>query len=290
VSKEQPKSGEKPNVDEAVQFYMKKWNVSEEEALEKISQLVEERKAPTMENLFPEPLGPLSMKVQDMNQAVLSTAITRKKLDDLQNPPGETSGVEKSIDDAVQDAGKNIITEKLTGKDPIREKVDDVLGNLVADALSEKLSGGSTEKIKVMLDGILDEFGEKMILPLVKKLEKLEGEGAGPGLTGEKAVEIVMDAQDKYKKFLESRGFKVESVNVTKDEVEKMLKDTVATEKEKWEQESGAQVEIETQRIQATEQILTTVADRVMDIFLVPIKGKIEEAIEKGAFSKPPAA
>jgi hypothetical protein len=289
-------SKEEANIDDAIEFYSKKWGVSKEEAAEKIKKLIEARKAPSMEDLFPEPLGELSKKVQDINQSILSTAATRRRVQELENPPRQSSGVEKSIGEAVEEAGKNIITEKLTKTDPIRAKVDEYLADLVGRAVKEKLEGGgSAEKElaairqKEQLDNIIGEFSEKVVGPLAKRMEELEAGGKGKGkgeFSEEEAVDLVMGAQEKYKKFLEDRGYKVESVNITKDEVSKIVKDEVAKEKEKWEKESGTQVEVEKERIQATEKILTGVTDRVFDIFLEPIKGKIQEAIEKGAFAR----
>ena len=289
-------SKEEANIDDAIEFYSKKWNVSKEEAAEKIKKLIEARKAPSMEDLFPEPFGEVSKKVQDINQALLSTAATRRKVQELENPPRQPSSVEKSIGEAVEEAGKTIITDKLTKVDPIRAKVDEALADLVGSAIKEKLEGGgsaekelATIRQKEQLDRIIGEFSEKVIGPLAKRMEELEAGGKGKGkgeFSEEDAVDLVMGAQEKYRKFLEDRGFKVESVNITKDEVSKIVKDEVAREKEKWEKESGTQVEVEKERIQATEKILTGVTDRVFDIFLEPIKGKIQEALEKGAFRK----
>lgn len=273
------------NVNEAVEFYSKKWGVSEEEAAEKIQKLLEERKAPSMEDLFPEPLGELSRKVQDINQAVLSTAFTRKKVAEMENPQ-KSSGVQQDIDEAVHTAGREIITQKLTATDPIRLKIDEALGELVGDAIKEKLKGTNKEELRVMLDGLFDEFGEKVVKPLYEKVTALEKEKGKEEQSMSEVVDLVTDAEKKYKDFLEKRGFKVESVNITRDSVEKMIHDAVATQKQEWEKESGTQVEVEKERIQATEKILTGVTDRVFDIFLEPIKGKIQEALEKGAFAR----
>lgn len=286
MSKEKDAGKEKPtSVDEAVEFYSKKWGVSKEEAGDKIQKLLEERKAPSMEDLFPEPLGELSRKVQDVNQAVLSTAFTRKKVAEMENPP-KSSGVQQDIDEAVHEAGREIIKGKLTAIDPIRQKVDEAFGELVGDMLKERLKGTNKEELRVMLDGLFDEFGEKVVKPLYEKVNSLEEKGKGKEQSMSEVVDLVTDAEKKYKDFLEKRGFKVESVNITRDSVEKMIHDAVATQKQEWEKESGTQVEVEKERIQATEKILTGVTDRVFDIFLEPIKGKIQEALEKGAFAR----
>jgi len=125
-----------------------------------------------------------------------------------------------------------------------------------------------------------------------------KGKDSGSPLTPDKAVDIVLDAQARAKKLLEQQGYSVESINVTKadvakiiEEEEKKYKARLETDKADWELKSGAQVEIEKERIRATEEILTGVTDRVFTIFLEPIKDKIHEAIEKGAFGpRKPAA
>jgi hypothetical protein len=287
TGKEKPTAKEKPNVDEAVEFYSKRWGVSKEEAAGKIQKLLEERKAPSMEDMFPEPLGEVSKKLMDINQAVLNTALTRKKVAELESPQ-KSSGVAQDIDEAVHEAGRDIIKGKLTATDPIRQKLDDALGDFFSDVLKDRLKSSKPEDLKTMLDGLFDEFGEKVIKPLYQDVEALKKE-KGTEPTVSETADLVMAAEEKYRQFLEKRGYKVESVSITRDSVEKMIHDAVTAEKEKWEQDSGATVQVETERIKATENILTGVMDRVFDVFLTPIKDKIQEAIEKGAFKPAPA-
>jgi len=280
-----PRKGIEPaNVDEAVQYYSKKWGVSEDEAAEKIQKLLESRKAPSMEDLFPEPLGELSRKVQDVNQAVLSTAFTRKKVQELEGPPSKTSAIERTIDDAVHEVGSELIKAKLTGPDPIRQKVDEVLGDVVGEALKARL-GHTSDETKAMLDGLFDEFGEKVIKPMYEDIKALKGaQGQGKEQSINETLSIIQRTEQESREFLEKRGFKVESVSITRDTVEKMISDAVASARQKWETNSGRDAEVEKERIKATETILVGLTDRLMDIFLVPIKDKIEAAISQGAF------
>lgn len=260
-----------------------------------------------VENL-PKPRGEsFSDKVVDIESAKLVRAAGEVAMDSVHGKPAK-GGVEKGINEALEDVGKQIITEKLVGKDPIRQKVDEAIGNLVGQAITEKFRGGGSEAEKELaairekerLEAMFNSFTEKVVSPLVEEVQALKesvaGKSEGAKMTTDKAVEMVMDAQERYKKFLENQGYSVESVHVTKEDVKKMLEEEtakfdtlLAEEKEKWEKESGAAVEIEKERIRATEQILTGVTDRVFDIFLEPIKEKIQEAIEKGAFRRPPA-
>lgn len=259
-----------------------------------------------VENL-PKPRGEsFSDKVVDIESAKLVRAAGEVAMDSVHGKPAK-GGVEKGINEALEDVGKQIITEKLVGKDPIRQKVDEAIGNLVSQAITEKFSGGSEAekelaaiREKERLENMFKSFTEKVVSPLVEEVQALKesvaGKSEGAKLTTDDAVEMVMDAQERYKKFLENQGYSVESVHVTKEDVKKMLEEEKAKtdklleeEKEKWEKESGVAVEVEKERIRATEQILTGVTDRVFDIFLEPIKEKIQEAIEKGAFRRPPA-
>lgn len=246
-------------------------------------------------------------RVVDIESAKVVRAASEVALDSVRGKP-EKSGVEKGIGEALEDVGKKIITAKLTETDPIRKKVDEALGTIVASAITEKLSGAGSNAEKELaaihekerLEGLFGKFHEEVIQPLVAEVQELaqsvKSKGEGTKLTTDEAVEMVMGAQTRAKELLEKQGYSVESVHVTKEDVKKLLVDEKAKyderlteEKAKWEKESGAQVEIETQRIQATENILSGVVDRVMDIFLVPVKEKIEEAIEKGAFRGPPS-
>lgn len=220
--------------------------------------------------------------------------------------PGQERGVEKGVTEGLETASKKIITDKLTQKDPIRAKVDEAIGDFVGKAVKNALGGGgkgaSDAELELArrdrakeLEGMFQKFHEEIVLPLATEVKALTEKGAGGSgpLTTDKAVDMVMDAQEKAKKLLEQQGFSVDSVTVTKEDVAKMLKEEqvktdklLEEEKEKWEKESGATVEIERERIQATENILTGVIDRVFDTFLEPVKKKIHEAIEKGAFTK----
>jgi sugar diacid utilization regulator len=61
------------SVEDIVEEYSRKWKVSREEDGRKIRKMLEE-KTPSKEKIFPEPIGEVSKKIQDINQAALSTA------------------------------------------------------------------------------------------------------------------------------------------------------------------------------------------------------------------------
>lgn len=218
---------------------------------------------------------------------------------------GQSRGIEKGISEGLADAGKKIITDKLTSQDPITSKVMATLGDVLAEDLKARLRGspGQSDAEKELaaiketkrFEEMFQKFTDEVVAPLAEQVQKLaaEKEEKPKDLTTDAAVDMVLEAQERAKKLLASQGYTVENVNVTKEQVKTMLTEEQAKfdellkkEKTQWELETGAQVEIEKERVQATEKILTGVVDRVMDIFLEPIKGKIQEAIEKGALAR----
>jgi len=263
-----------------------------------------------VENLPKRKDDSLASKVVDIESAKLVRAAGEEAISTIHREP-EPSGLEKGISKGLETAGAQIITEKLTGKDPIRQKVDEALGDWVGGLIKKGISGseGQSEAEKELaairekekLEGLVGEINEKLIQPLVQEVEEIKkkvtpAEGTGKALSEEEAIDMIMKAEEKAKKILESRGYSVENVTVTKEDVKKILDEEKAKteeflkgEKEKWEKERGAQVEIETERIRATENILNNAIDRVFDVFLEPVKSKIQEAIEKGAFKAPGA-
>ena len=261
-----------------------------------------------VENLPKRKGDSLADKVVDIESAKLVRAAGEEAISTIHREP-EPSGLEKGISKGLETAAVTTITEKFTKPDPIRQKVDEALGDWVGGLIKKGISGseGQSEAEKELarihqqeyLDDLFQKFHEKVVAPLKAQVDTLVTEkekATGKAMTTDEAVEMVMGAKDRYIKFLESQGLKVESVQVTKEQVTKMIEEEKAkneellrSEKEKWEKEAGVTVQIETERIRATENILNGAIDRVFDVFLAPIKGKIEEAIEKGAFKAPGA-
>jgi len=263
--------------------------------------------ADLVENL-PKPKGDsFASKVVDLESARLVRAAGEVVMGKVAGTEAEPS-VERGVSQGLQSAGRAIVEKKLLAEDPISSKVLATLGEVLAEDLKKRLKGGgglegedarelAERRRQDDIAGIVNEMNEKLIKPLAEqvqglatKIEAKERETGG-ALSTDEAVEMVISAQDRARKLLEKQGFSVESINVSKEDVKKMLAEEeqkfgerLKTEKEAWEKESGAQVEIEKDRIKATENILTSVVDRVMDMFLAPIKQKIEEAIERGAF------
>jgi hypothetical protein len=254
--------------------------------------------------------GSFADRITDIQSARLIGKAGEVAIREIEGQQPEGSGVERGVNRGLETAGKKLVEDKLTKGDVITEKVMGALGDFLADDLRERLQGGGkgqsdAEKEvaeyhrKEEYAAVVAEIKDELVKPLAEQVQTLAAQmketSKGGELTTERAVEMVMNAQENAKKMLEKQGYSVESINVTKEQVAKMMDEERAQQaqheaklKEDWEKESGAQVEIEKDRIQATENVLTGVVDKVMDMFLLPVRDKIQEAIDRGAFRAPP--
>ena len=246
-------------------------------------------------------------RVVDIESAKLVRAAGEVAMNEVQGGSHMPS-VERGVSQGLESAGRKIVENKLLSEDPITSKVLGTLGEVLAEDLKGRLKGGGglqSEDARELaerrradeLNAIVGKINEDLIQPLKKDLEGIAARfdekpsSGGKSLTEEEAVDMVMNAQERAKEFLKKQGYSVESVSITKEQVQAMLaeekqkqEEREAKLKEEWEKESGAQVEVEKERIKATETILVGLTDRLMDIFLVPIKDKVEAAISQGAF------
>lgn len=273
------------SLEEMAEKYSKKWNVPVEEAKKKIQEFlskkpekpVDRTKAtPGADNLFPEPLGPLSRKIQDINQAALATAYTHRSLREMSMPPEELKTLKEKIESMEKNVGAVVELVNTT----MKEWHEDLKARK-AEEERQKLVGEVTEIMKPLKEKV--DALEKL-----KKGETGAGEALGE-LTPEKLLKVGQEATEKARDWLEKQGYQVEMPKaLTIEQVEAKLKETVQEKKKEWEEKAGAEVEIEKERIRATEEILQGITDRIFNIFLEPIKDKIHEAIEKGAFRRGP--
>ena len=270
------------SLDEMAEKYSKKWNVPIEEAKEIIQKRLEKKPEKAVDRtkvtpkeglLFPDPLSELSKKIMGINQAALSTAFTQKSLREMSMPPEEL--------------------KTLRGKvESIDKRVEQVVG-LVEGTMKEWHDDLEARKAEEERQKLIDEMAE-IIKPLKEKIETLEkAKGGEPGalgeLTPEKIIEVGQEATKKAQNWLKKQGYDVKiPTALTIDQVEAKIAESLKLKKKEWEQKAGAEVEVEKERIRATEEILTNVVDRIFNIFLEPIKDKIHEAIEKGAFRRGP--
>ncbi len=273
------------SLEEMAKEYSEKWKVPIEEATKQIEKFLAKKPAGTERapgpggvpgegNIFPDPLGPISKKFQDINQAILSGAYTRKTLKEMSQPPEELKTLRERIDFFEKNLGEMM-----------------ALVNTTMKGMQDTLEVQKVEKEK---EAILEEVAD-IIRPLKEQIELIDKAKEGNGtamrdLTPEMIIEVGEKATIKAQEFLKKRGFKVElPKGLTPEQVETMIQEKMGTAKADWEKEKGSEVEIEKERIRATENMLTGVVDRVFDIFLEPLKDKIHEAIEKGAFARKPA-
>lgn len=205
------------SLEELAEKYSKKWGISLEEAKKKAEKFLEEKPKPAdrtksvpgPENLFPEPLGPLSQKVQDINQAALSTAFTRKSLFEMNQSPEEI---------------KNLSLRQ----DALKEKVESVetransILDLVNTTVKEWKTELETKRTEEERQKLLSEMEEKMIKPLKSEVESMKTalENLPKGGTGgtEKLTELedtlskIEGVTESAKSWLRKIGYPVENL------------------------------------------------------------------------------
>lgn len=268
---------EKTELDVMAEKYSKKWKVPIEEAKKQVQEFLSKKpldrtKAqPTSDDFFPDPIGPISKKLQDISQGALASAYAQQKLRELATPPKELETMKEKID-------------------LIEKNISNVVG-LVNTTMKDMQSTLEAQKAEREKEALLEEISV-VIRPLKEKVESLEKarEGA-PGamveLTPEKIVEASKKMTEEATSFLKARGFNIEIPKaISIEEVKAQINEAVEAKKKEWEEKAGADVEIEKERIRATEEILNNVTDRIFNIFLEPIRDKIHEAIEKGTFQR----
>jgi uncharacterized coiled-coil DUF342 family protein len=203
------------SVEDIIEEYSKKWGVSREEAERKIKKMLEE-KTPSAEKLFPEPIGEISKKIQDINQAALSTAYTRRL---LSSPPEDVAALRDKIEkiDAVVADLKAGIEAKI---------------NQITEILNEKARKEQREELLKELDSKMDPLRQT----LQAMAEKLKGiEKGAPSISEAikptevaKPSEILKQAEqlaEDAKNWLSKLGYKVEPEKLSREEVQKMIQE-----------------------------------------------------------------
>jgi DNA repair exonuclease SbcCD ATPase subunit len=136
-------------------------DVSKEEAEKRIKKLLEKfppsDKTPSPNNIFPEPIGEVSRKIQDINQALLTTAYTTRL---LKTPPDEIMELRERIDSIIADI-----------KSGLETKI-----NELTKILDEKTKKEQREELLNELNSRIDPIRQNLEV-LMKKLEMLEKGG-----------------------------------------------------------------------------------------------------------------
>jgi len=266
--------------EEMVEQYSKKWKVSPEEAKEKLQDFlakkprksVAESEDPTgLASLLEDPASPFAKKVIGLNQAVVSMAYTKKTLKDLSTPPKEIVGLRDKIE----------VMEKSVGQ--ALEFLNTTVQGM-HDDLEARKAEDEKKKLLDEMTGIIQPLKDKIVA-----LEKVkDGEPGGLGeLTTEKILAAGQEATEKAQVLLKKMGFEVKlPKGLTLEQVETKIAEAMKLKKKEWEEKAGAEVEVEKERIRATEEILTGTIDRVFKIFLEPLQDEIHKAIKKGAFGR----
>ena len=288
------KGSEKTVEDPVVKAYREKWGVSEEEAKRQIQKFLTKKPVdrakvmPAIDNMFPDPVGPLSEKVQDINQAALSTAFTKKSLKEMDQPPEE-------IEKLKEDMGT------------VRETVNNVV-EMVNKRL-EELQATLDEKVKKEeREALITELDNRVVQPLrsdleaVKKKVESTPEGA-PAKTAEGLREVrarLKQAEEDAKGVLEDMGYSLPKKRLElgpEESVPRKDEDLVAEVKKRGyrveydmipreealklaeEAKNRAQEDVlDDKRIKAVENIITKTIENLFDMFKDPLQRAMETA------------
>ena len=285
---------ETSDVKEIAKRYSTKWGVPEKEAEEKVKKFLEKKPVdrskamPSTDNMFPEPVGPLSEKIQDVNQAALSTAFTKRSLKEMNQPPEEIERLKSEVN-------------------TVKETVNNVM-ELVTKRL-EELHDTLDEKVKKEERAtLISELEEKVVKPLrsdleaVKKRVETAPEGE-PAKTAEGLREVrarVKQAEEDAMGVLEDLGYSLPKKRLelgAEESVPKKDEDLVTELKRRGyrveydmipreealklaeEAKHRAQEDlIDDQRIKSVENIITKAIDNLFDMFKEPLQRAMETA------------
>lgn len=212
------------SIETIIEDYSKRWKVSPEEAERMIREMLDnpnkketakgsaKEKTPSPENLFPEPIGEISKKIQDVNQATLSTAYTQRL---LSAPPEDVAALRAKIESL----------DRIVGD--LKAGLEDQIQRLT-ETLEDKKRQETREELLKELDTRMNPLREN----LKKLTEKLEGVEKGEGEEKEgaggvmKPSEVLKEADkiaEEAKGWLGKLGYKVEPEKLSKEEVQKMI-------------------------------------------------------------------
>ena len=203
------------SIEDAIEEYSKRWNISKEEAEKKIRKLLET--VPSTDNPFPEPLGEISKKVQDINQAVLSAAYTKRL---LSAPPEDVTVLRAKIENV-----ENTVNELKTG---LEEKI-----NQLTALLDEKQKKESRDELMQELEARMEPL-KQGLQELVSRLKAIEEHkiASPPPPSSEVKPESLSELLDKVKtleeeskKMLSRFGYRVEPEKLSKEDVMRMIEE-----------------------------------------------------------------
>jgi chromosome segregation ATPase len=289
------------SLEDVVEEYSKKRGIPKEEAEKKLRKLLLES-VPSTDNPFAEPLGEISKKAQDINQAILSTAYTKRllsappedvaalraKIENIEKTVGELrSGLEAKINQLTEildekqrkESREELMKELESRMEPLKQNLQALVDKL--KAIEEKkgagtpVEAGKSEGLSEILDKVkkLEEDSKTMLSKFGYRVEPEK-------LSKEDVMKMIEEAQrqalerlppDELKKRLEAAGYKVVGGPVTWDDFQKALE----------EARRRAQEEVvDDKRIEAVTGIIRDSVAKIIDLF--------KPAVET-IFQQPPA-
>lgn len=294
MSKEESnKTGE----DAAVKQYSVRWGVSEEEAKKQIQKFLTKKPVdrskvmPSMENLFPESVGPLSEKVQDINQAALSTAFTKKSLREMNQPPEELERLREEVG-TVKETVNNVVELVTKRLEELQDTLDVKVKKEEREALISELDARIMQplrseievlkkKVEATPEGQPDKSKEG-IREIRAMLNQAEEDAKGVfkdlGYTlpkkrlelGPEEYEVLPMKDEELVAEVKKRGYRVEYDMIPREQALKMAE----------EAKNRAQEDItEDQRIKSVENIVVASINRIFDMFAEPLQKVMEQGL-----------
>jgi DNA repair exonuclease SbcCD ATPase subunit len=291
-----------------IEKYSKKWGISYEEAEKRLEALLERKNTvPGPSNIFPEPLGPLSQKTQDISQAILTNQITRRM---LTAPPEDVATLHEKVmtlNDSLSNFAQKIEAQINQITNVLDETKKKEAQEQLSKYLDEKLKS-IREEIKVLSDTVVGKTAQAGNLP--------------PGSLGDAGTLLnTLKAQvDSSKGLLSELGFKVEKESLSREDVQKMIDEAKtnaienlppdelqkkieargfkvvggpipyekAVELIQKSYEKGKEEGIESQQVQHVVGLIKYGMDKMFDVFTPGLKSLIEwQLTGGGAQSKP---
>lgn len=282
---------EKTGVEPAVKQYMEKWGVSEEEAKKQIQKFLAKRPVdrskatPAIDNLFPEPVGPLSEKIQDVNQAALSTAFTRKSLKEMNQPPEELQDLRKRVDDTMETVNNMLELVTTTMKD-MQSTLEGKQKAEERQQLIKDIEERVIQPLKQDLEAVKKEVEvkppktEENLRTMREKIKGFEEEARGT--LEELGIQVperrvvtegpaVPRKDEELVDDLKRRGYRVEFDMVSREEAQRLAEDAKRRVQEDL---------LEDKRIQAVENIIRDMIKNIFEMFSPPLRKWMEGSLE----------
>jgi DNA repair exonuclease SbcCD ATPase subunit len=275
------KPEEVSNIEDMAKRYTAKWKVPLEEARRKVKEFIEKRPVdrtkvmPSQDNIFPEPVGPLSERIQDINQAALGSAFAQRSLREMNLPPKELEDLRDTMDTLMKrvDNVMELVNSKVSSLQSTldtKQKAED------REALITELNAKIIEPIKADLANVKKAVDEKnlekqgeSLKDLKEKLRTAEEDAKGVlkdlGYPVPEAKAVVQgpvasvpQSDAELVEALKKRGYHIEFDMVSREDARKMAEEAAAKAHED---------ALDDKRIEAVENVVHDAVADLINLF-----------------------